>query len=102
MDDIYYDNAYDNNNNEIIELTDEELLNILNDEMNKIDEFVDILWNNVILKYIETNKTVLSKLTELDKHKFKMYIIKNSKVYKSILSDIKILKNNIESPANDN
>lgn len=85
-----------NNNNESEEITDEEFLDILNDEMDKVDKFVDILWENVILRYIESNKTVLSKLTVLDKHKFKKYIIENSKICESILLEIKNIKSDIE------
>jgi hypothetical protein len=92
---IIYDNNNDDNQKE--DISDEELLNILNDEIDKVDHFVDILWNEVILRYIESNKTVLSKLTTLDKHKLKKFIIENSKIYKSLSSETKILRDNIES-----
>lgn len=54
----------------------------------KFDEYVDILWEEIMLPYIENiyAKNILTKLDKFDKHKFYNYIMSNCSVAKELFS----------------
>lgn len=76
------DTIYSSSENELEDYNEfdiNEIINDLENQINMFDEMIDILWNNVMVKYIE-NGNLLDKLSSNDKDKFYKYMLKNSKV----------------------
>lgn len=56
---------------------------VLKTELDTFNEQIDMIWNNVILRYVENG--ILNKLDMYDKHKFKMYMLTNCIIYKDTI-----------------
>jgi hypothetical protein len=72
----YYDTIIEEEN--IENIFDE--FSFIEEEINKYNTFIDILWDGVLEKY-SVNGILLNMVT---KNKFRTYMIKNSKLYKQL------------------
>lgn len=80
LDEAIYENNDDDNEIDFDKL--------INDEIEKYEESIDILWEKVIMRYI--NMGILN-LGENDKNKFREYMIKE-KLYKNLYKNLYNIK----------
>ncbi len=87
-----YENVYENmnmnNNNEVID--------DINDNYNNIDKHIRILWDTVIVPYLEdfNERQILDQLTTNDYDKFYIFMIKNNPICQQIIEDFDKKLNN--------
>jgi hypothetical protein len=55
------------------------------------DNYIEVLWNKLLDKYIRENNYVLSQLTEFDKSKFYKFMYDNSPAYLKLCNALKQL-----------
>ena len=81
------DNQYNNIDELVNELYDE--LADLEMKLEKIENNIDELWDNVILPYLDNNNAILNKLSPIDSIYFTRYMYDNNPEIKLLLKKIK-------------
>jgi len=80
------DNVYENMNNNV---NNSEIVENVNNNYNNIDNHIRILWDTVIVPYLENfnERQILDQLTTNDYDKFYAFMIKNNPICQQIIED---------------
>jgi len=77
------ESEYLNNTEEQSDICEDNGINtyqLISEQIMQFDEYIDHLWDNVMLRYIESNDNVVLKgLTKYDKHKFYHFMLNQIK-----------------------
>ena len=82
-DDNIYESTYISNINTF------EMADCINNNYNNIDKHIRILWDNVMVPYLENfnERQILDQLTTNDYNKFYEFMIKNNPICQKIIDD---------------